>query len=205
MIGHRAQAFGRDCIPAFEFATKMRDRLHARGDAGAPQVERGLFERRERCERRRRLVDGHRAPEFAARFAFVEPAQRPHRFAPRGEPGCERARGGEIFQRVLTETGARRKLVEAGKRRAGECCFEPLALPFTQPAHHVKAQTRRTLGIDETPIFARIDGHRLDHHAVPPRVVDQHLGRIETHRLHVEDRGQKDGRLVALHVRRRIR
>ena len=116
VIGHRSQTLGGDRIPAFEFAAKVRDRLNARGQAGSPEVEGGFFERGQRGEGRGRFVDGHRPAEFAARLAFVEPAQGPHRLAARSEPGCERAGDREIFERVLAQRRARREVVEAFER-----------------------------------------------------------------------------------------
>ena len=68
----------------------------------------------------------------------------------------------------------------------------------------MKAEPHCALAVDETPKFAGVDLDRFDHDSVPSCVVDQNFGRIETHRLHVEDRRQKDRGLVTFDVRRRI-
>jgi hypothetical protein len=129
----------------------------------------------------------------------------PRSLASRRVPRRERARGREILHRLALETGAAREVDEIGERDSvRQRPLQALAPTLAQPAHEVEAQAQRPLAVDEAPPLALVDDDRLDGDAVPPRVVDQHFRRVETHRLHVEDRGAEHRRLVTFDVCRRV-
>ena len=152
-----------------------------------------------------RFFDLHRASEFAARFAFVQTPQRPHRLAPRIEPGRKRVCRCQILEPLAREARAACEIDDVFELApAFECGLEFLALRFTHPAHEMKSESQRPRMIDETPPFGVVDRNRLHDHAVAFCIVDQHFGCIEAHRLYVEDRGAKDRRLVTLHVGRGV-
>ena len=205
VVRHRGEPVGRDRPVPIEFRAVVRDWLRAGREARSPQVEGRLFSRFERRERGRRFVYLHAAPEFAARFPLVEAAQRPHRIASRGEPRRERARDGQILERIFRERGARRELGQPRERPALQGRLQAFALPFAEAAHDVKAESRRALIVHEAPKFACVHLDGLDVHGVPARVVHEYFGGVESHRLHVEDRREENRGLVTLDVRRRIR
>jgi hypothetical protein len=72
---------------------------------------------------------------------------------------------------------------------------------FRKPAHHAQAQPHHgtNCGAFERAIpFARVDLRRPDLDAVAARVLHELRGRIEAHRLTVEQRRAESGRMMAL-------
>ncbi len=127
--------------------------------------------------RRRLVVDLHRAPQFAARFAFVERAQRPDRIAPRRIPRRERPARGEVLERLARQLRAAREVEQILERAAFvQRALDVLALRLAHAAHEVKAQAQCAVGFDEAPPLAGVHLDRPHDDAVPARVVHQHFG-----------------------------
>src|ERR1700736_4214976 len=130
----------------------MRDRLRPGGDAEAVEVQARPFERRCRAEGRGRgeagcrLLDLNAKAELAARLAFVQSPQRPHRFAPLVEPWSERARRGEVLERFAREPGAPRELEHVAELAVAQRGFERFALRLTQSADEMEAEPHRAPG-----------------------------------------------------------
>jgi len=94
----------------------------------------------------------------------------------------DRPRARQVLQRVALEPAAPREVDQVGELvrcacvlATGERAFEPDALHFAHPAHQMKAQAQRAVGIHEAPPLTFVHRDGLDGHAVAARVVDQHF------------------------------
>src|SRR5579875_1255772 len=197
---HRRQAVCSKHAFPLQYIAKMRDWLRGGADTERVEIEARRLQRFQLAQMRLRLRNVHAASELAAGLAFVEPAQRPHRFTPLRKPGRKRTRSGEVLEDVARELRAPREVDDIRECAVRKRCFERALLPFGQTANDMKAEPYGAVTVDETPPAARVDLDRLDSHAVAPRIVDEHFSRVEAHRLYVENRGKKHGGLVTFDV-----
>ena len=127
----------------------------ARGNA--PSAGRPVYAGRPQIERRKPLGrDGFKAngavrrrpsrAELAARFAFVDAAQRPHRFAPRSVPRRERTGDGEVLERFASPAACAARNRAGRRTRLPDRRFEPLSLRLAHAAHEMETQAQRAVG-----------------------------------------------------------
>ncbi len=168
---------------------EMRDRLDVRRDAGRADVEGGLFGRDERAEGR---LPARRSPS-RDRVRRALRARRA-RAAPTSLRGacrtrCKRAGDGEVLERILGELVRRANSTQVGERSRGERGFETFVrCASPKPRMRWKPSRARRRASTKLQHSLALTSTGLHDDAVAARIVDQHFGRIESHRLHVEDR-----------------
>ncbi|KOT25677.1 hypothetical protein DM52_4833 [Burkholderia mallei] len=155
-----------------------------------------------RAERRpHRFVDRRGGNRLPQRIAAITGKRR------------ERVRGGERLEIAAFEARAAREFVDARKRpRRTRRADAPRGF-LAQPAHERQAEPHRRPAVGRRRAGLRFERRfpaalrRIDRqhrHAVALRVLHELRGRIEAHRLAVQERGEKDRRLVTLEPAARI-
>src|SRR5712664_2403495 len=197
--GEQLQLVGGSEAQARKARSQQGERMAPQGETGARVVGHDVLSLGWRRQNRRRFRHRRVAQDVCAGF---DSRDLPVSLVPMAGERFERSGGGEASQVATVEFGAAGEILDVVERLVFPCRDDALGAGLRQALSQAEAQADRRVSIcSGLQCAAPIAGQRIHRpylDAVTARVLHELRRRVEAHRLTVDKRGEKRGRVVAL-------